>query len=240
MIRIRLTVPDFEPVQENAQSPDSRALADFEAFSRQQLPRYFRSYLEEAVNNETQHLEEHIRSHLVTIVRDCQDRMFSAYRSKSTKTNNNATQTPSSTYDDSIATPPSSQEGSSSTEKLESSFHQPMDVLNSSYQPPTPLSTLPYVSDLQNSTKHTNPSIEPAHSLIDSGYATTSDHMRGSPPPHSARTSGFNIPRYTPEIIMQHADHFSDWTYDNQDPFHINRDWMDENYETWAQNNVHD
>jgi hypothetical protein len=236
--QMMLTIPDFEPVQENAQSPDSRAVADFEAFSRQQLPRYFRNYLEEAVNNETQHLEEHIRSHLVTIVRDCQDRMFSAYKIRSAKQNDDATQTPSSTCEDSFTAPPTSQGGSASSEKLESSFHQPMDVLNSSYQAPTPLNTLPYVPDMRNLTKLPAFSSDPAHTLSDSGYATTSDYVRASPRLYGFQSSGSDIPRYTPEISMQHPDQFSDWTNDNQDPFHINQDWVDENYETWAQNNV--
>jgi hypothetical protein len=75
----------FEPVQEDAaQSPDSRALADYEEYCRRELPRDFRAALEEIVHNESQPIEESIRSQLMNIIRDCQDRVFSRYRASAT------------------------------------------------------------------------------------------------------------------------------------------------------------
>jgi hypothetical protein len=73
---------DFETVQEDtALSPDSRELADYEEYCRRELPRDFRAALEEIVHNESQPIEESIRNRLLDIVRDCQDRVFSRYRS---------------------------------------------------------------------------------------------------------------------------------------------------------------
>jgi hypothetical protein len=74
---------DFEPVQEEPTlSPDSRGLADQEEYCRHELPRFFRSCLETAINDETELLEERIRNQLVSMIQDCLDRVFSAYRSR--------------------------------------------------------------------------------------------------------------------------------------------------------------
>lgn len=72
---------DFEPVQEEAESPDCRELANYEEYSRRELPHFFRSALEAAVNDEAQPIEERLKSRLVEMIRDCQDRVFSTYRS---------------------------------------------------------------------------------------------------------------------------------------------------------------
>ena len=64
-------------------SPDSRELADYEEYCRRELPRTFRAALEEIVHNESQPIEESIRNQLMNIIRDCQDRVFSSYRSSS-------------------------------------------------------------------------------------------------------------------------------------------------------------
>lgn len=68
------------------QSPDSQELADYEEYCRRELPRVFRASLEEVVNNNTQPLEEQLRSQLMDLIRDAQDRVFSGYRSFSTTT----------------------------------------------------------------------------------------------------------------------------------------------------------
>lgn len=138
-------IADFEPVQENApQSPDSRELADYEEYSRQELPRVFRSYLEDAVNNQTQHLEESIRSQLVSIVQDCQARMFSAYRSK--VANKDKKPTPDSTAIEACVTPPVSQD--SAVETMNSIKCDSKNIIESVYAP-TPESTLQYVPDVR-------------------------------------------------------------------------------------------
>ena len=74
---------DFEPIQEESTaSPDSQQLSNYEEFSRQALPRFFRAALEEAIDKNTQPIEEKLKSQLVDMIRDCQDRVFSTYRSR--------------------------------------------------------------------------------------------------------------------------------------------------------------
>ncbi|KAH9210188.1 hypothetical protein DL95DRAFT_413234 [Leptodontidium sp. 2 PMI_412] len=76
--------PYFEEVQEDIiLSPDSRELAGYEEHCRRELPRRVRAALEEIVNTESQPMEESIRNQLMSIIRDCQDRVFSSYRSSS-------------------------------------------------------------------------------------------------------------------------------------------------------------
>ncbi|KAN0104839.1 hypothetical protein V8E51_010584 [Hyaloscypha variabilis] len=71
----------FEAVQEDlVSSPDSGALADYEAYCRRELPGDFRAALEEIVHSQSQPIEESIRNQLVEIIRDCQDRISSRYR----------------------------------------------------------------------------------------------------------------------------------------------------------------
>lgn len=72
---------DFEAVQENiTRSPDSAELANYEEYCRQELPRSVRTVLEGIIRSESSPIEEILRSQLVTIIRDCQDRVFSRYR----------------------------------------------------------------------------------------------------------------------------------------------------------------
>jgi hypothetical protein len=73
----------FEPVQDEAiQSPASFELSNYEEFSRQELPRVFRGALEAVINTAAQPLEEQLRSQLVSMIQECQDRVFSSYRSR--------------------------------------------------------------------------------------------------------------------------------------------------------------
>lgn len=72
---------DFDPVYENSrQSPDTQELEDYEEYSRRELPRLYKSALEFAINQQTQPLEEQLRSQLVAMIQDCQDKVFSAYK----------------------------------------------------------------------------------------------------------------------------------------------------------------
>jgi chromatin segregation and condensation protein Rec8/ScpA/Scc1 (kleisin family) len=74
----------FEEIQEDLiQSPDSRELADYEEYCRRELPRVFSASLEEVVNTNTQPLEEQLRSQLIDLIRNAQDRVYSSYRSSS-------------------------------------------------------------------------------------------------------------------------------------------------------------
>jgi hypothetical protein len=84
-VRLLNLISDFEAVQEETVlSPDSRELEDYEEYCRRELPRTFRAALEETVHNQLQPMEESIRNQLMNLIRDCQDRVFSRYRSSST------------------------------------------------------------------------------------------------------------------------------------------------------------
>jgi hypothetical protein len=61
-------------------SPDSRDLADYEAYIRAELPRLVRFNIEEVVRRDMQPLEASLIGSLVGIIRDCQDRVFRSYR----------------------------------------------------------------------------------------------------------------------------------------------------------------
>ena len=74
---------DFEAIQDNImRSPESEELTSYEEYSRRELPRLFRDALEAAIADEAQPIEERLRSQLVGMIQDCQDRVFSAYRSR--------------------------------------------------------------------------------------------------------------------------------------------------------------
>lgn len=76
---------DFEEVQEDLEhSPDSREFADDDEYCRRELPRHFRAALEGIVHTESQPIEERLRSQLMAIIRDCQDRVFLTYRESAT------------------------------------------------------------------------------------------------------------------------------------------------------------
>ncbi|KAF4614326.1 hypothetical protein G7Y89_g15411 [Cudoniella acicularis] len=75
--------PYFQAVQdESVQSPDSTELSNYEDYSRQQLPRYFRDALQAIVAEEAQPIEERLKSRLVDLIQDCQERVFSTYRDR--------------------------------------------------------------------------------------------------------------------------------------------------------------
>jgi hypothetical protein len=75
---------DFEPILEDnttgTQTAEFERLANYEEYARRELPRFFRSTLETIVHNETQPIEERLKSQLTSIIQDCQDRVFSNYR----------------------------------------------------------------------------------------------------------------------------------------------------------------
>jgi hypothetical protein len=74
---------DFETIHDDIiRSPESEELASYEEYSRRELPRFFRNALEAAIADEAQPLEERLRSRLVGMIQDCQDRVFSAYKSR--------------------------------------------------------------------------------------------------------------------------------------------------------------
>jgi hypothetical protein len=89
MLHVQLLISDsdFEPVTEEVSviggvsSPNSQQLAEYEVYSRRELPRLIESTLEQAAQNGTQIIEDNLRRLLPDMVRDCQDRIFSRFRS---------------------------------------------------------------------------------------------------------------------------------------------------------------
>lgn len=74
---------DFEPIKDDiVHSPDSQELTSFEEYSRREVPRFFQSALEEAIAGETHPIVERLKSQLVGMIQDCQDRAFAAYKTK--------------------------------------------------------------------------------------------------------------------------------------------------------------
>jgi hypothetical protein len=72
---------EFETLQEETpMSPDSRDLADYEAYIWAELLRLVRFNIEEVVRRDMQPLEASLIGNLVGIIRDCQDRVFRSYR----------------------------------------------------------------------------------------------------------------------------------------------------------------
>ncbi|KAM3087035.1 protein phosphatase regulator [Clarireedia jacksonii] len=75
--------PYYEAVQDDiVQSPDSKELTSYEEYSRRELPRFFQSALEAAIVDEAQPIEERLRSRLVEMIQDCQERVFSTYKAR--------------------------------------------------------------------------------------------------------------------------------------------------------------
>ncbi len=66
---------DFEPPNTSVEP------SDYEDYCRRELPRVFRASLEELVHNDTQFIEDRLRSRLERMITQCQHRVFSNYRS---------------------------------------------------------------------------------------------------------------------------------------------------------------
>jgi len=166
------------------QSPDSQELADYEEYCRRELPRIFRASLEEVVNNSTQPLEEQLRSQLMDLIRDAQDRVFSRYRSSSA-----SRRTPVRAV---ISSSPQTNTSSSSSQGLETSPPTSQATTNTSpgdqsqvrlppfFQPPSPQNHLE--SGLGISDPNTTPSKPDRNNRSDSGYDSSSFIMSSTPP----------------------------------------------------------
>jgi hypothetical protein len=72
---------DYEPAERSGPgSPASKAISNYEEFSKRQLPQLVRRRLEAAAENEAQPIEEKLKTLLVEIVKDCQVSVFSLYQ----------------------------------------------------------------------------------------------------------------------------------------------------------------
>lgn len=65
-------------------SPASRQLADFEDYSRKELPRLVRARLEEIVSEEMQPMEESLKSKLFDLIRESQQSLLDEFKSRTT------------------------------------------------------------------------------------------------------------------------------------------------------------
>ncbi|KAH8780531.1 hypothetical protein F5882DRAFT_259698, partial [Hyaloscypha sp. PMI_1271] len=73
--------PYWEQIQDHApSSPYSQVLASYEAYLHRELPRLFRSRVEEVVFREMQPVEANILANLERLIRECQDQLSSGYR----------------------------------------------------------------------------------------------------------------------------------------------------------------
>ena len=73
---------DFEPVKEqevSALSPDTREVARYDDYLRQQLPQFFRRALEEAVNSEIRSIETRLRGQLFTLLDEARNHALHNY-----------------------------------------------------------------------------------------------------------------------------------------------------------------
>ena len=76
---------DFESIQDDAaKTLGSTELSNYEEYSRQELPRVFRGALEAAVNEQAQPIEDGLRNQLVNMIQECQNYVFTTYRSRLT------------------------------------------------------------------------------------------------------------------------------------------------------------
>ncbi|CAG8978418.1 hypothetical protein HYALB_00013107 [Hymenoscyphus albidus] len=75
--------PYFEAATDYIQrSPGSVELSSYEEYSRQELPRIFRRALEAAVGEQALPIENVLRNRLVEMIQECQNHVFTAYRSR--------------------------------------------------------------------------------------------------------------------------------------------------------------
>jgi hypothetical protein len=162
------TATDYEPVQEDMQSPDSRALAEYEQYCRRELPRYFRASLEEMIDKEAQPFEENIRSQLMSMIRDCQDRVFSTYRATATSALQRSTMNNSKSPPLAVRSSTSQDMRYGSSEPTEDREHSSEMLFPAFLEPPAPQSHLTSRLESTNSDGQTPPPAE--NNLSDSGY----------------------------------------------------------------------
>jgi hypothetical protein len=207
----------FEEIQEDIiQTPDSQELADYEQYCRRELPRVFRASLEEIVNNNTQPLEEQLRSQLMDLIRDAQDQVFSGYRSSSMTTGTPARGGPGS----SPQTLPSSPlpQGFSispprSQPAISSLGNRSQSRLPAFFQPPSPQNHLE--SSLDISDRNTTPSKPNSNDRSDSGYDSGSFVLLSTQPLTPADSAVNSSAGSLPLLEMnQEAAHYADHEID--------------------------
>jgi hypothetical protein len=159
---------DYDPVQEDMQSPDSRALAEYEQYCRRELPRYFRASLEEMIDKEAQPFEENIRSQLMSMIRDCQDRVFSTYRAAATPALQRSTINTRKSPPLAVRSFTPQDMRYDSFEPAEDREHSSEILLPVFLEPPAPQSHL--TSRLESTNSHGQAPPHAENNLSDSGY----------------------------------------------------------------------
>lgn len=150
-----LTAADFETAQDDiTRSPNSEELNSYEEYTRRELPRFFRDALEAAIADETQPIEDRLKSHLVGMIHDCQDKVFSAYRSRRTADTPSFSQMPA-------RIPPNSLE-------LPSSVEEPQDIIETLFERAPPQTSFPFHSDID--VGGVNSKMPKQNMASDSGY----------------------------------------------------------------------
>ncbi|OCK99731.1 uncharacterized protein K441DRAFT_673257 [Cenococcum geophilum 1.58] len=71
---------DLTLEQKTGNSPGSTGFARYEEFLSRELPRHVRKELELAMDSELELIEDRLKSQLVDIVRDCQEKLFHIYQ----------------------------------------------------------------------------------------------------------------------------------------------------------------
>lgn len=181
----KLNFIDFEPLHEEAtESPGAIQLSDYEEYSRRELPRIFRGALEEAVNQETEPIAERLRNQLINMIQECQERVFSTYRSRMTPSRSS----PLPRSDTCGETQNSIRVPTTQDNNIDGAIHPDMENLFSFFQPP------PYQYDIMGlmdtyGSQDQNTTFQNERS--DSGYASNfSGHQNQS----STATDNANIP----------------------------------------------
>jgi hypothetical protein len=199
-----ITTIDFEDIQENLPlSPDSQDLADYEEYCRRELPLLFRASLEERIQNESQPIEENIRNQLMDIIRDCQDRVSSRYRSSTGTSAGTPSRNPASSQS------PTMGRDSRSDISMSVNARSQIPAIAPFFQPPPPqhhLQSRLEVSDLQDSVSKPPDRGDPS----DSGYSSYESGIvsRGS---SSSRDSSDDLsvpsshPQPASELVPTHG-----------------------------------
>lgn len=125
---------------DTVQSSGSIEFSNYEQYSRQELPRVFRGALEAIVNEQAQPIEDGLRRRLVDMIQECQNHVFSTYRSRQSS---HTISSPIPSFPPEIESLFSFEPPSTNREQNQNSTNS-LDMLQNLYQEP------PYQTQLQS------------------------------------------------------------------------------------------
>jgi hypothetical protein len=141
-------------------SPDSRDLANYEEYARQELPRLVRTSVLEVFRREMQPVEASLVANLVDTIQECQARLFRSFSERMSEDQND--EVPSTSRTDastslpllnsqyqSLGLEPPSDEGNS--------IRTPSNFLNAAFQQPPPIQNTGF--------EHSFQSLDPTHTM---------------------------------------------------------------------------